>query len=98
MLCEFLSTLVIMEVPFVTMSDCWINYTNKGVYEGIFSMFVKRNIQYSIRLIMELLCAFRVKIRSAREEIDVYGLSWGVYFHCGEKGRQVCVLELIYKL
>jgi len=42
----------------VTMSDCWISYANKGVYGGILSVFVRRSIEYSIRVITELFCVF----------------------------------------
>jgi len=42
----------------------WINWASKQAYGSILSAYVKRSIEYSIRLIMELFCAFWAKIRS----------------------------------
>ena len=46
------------KVSFQTIEVGWINYANKGVCGSILSVFVKRSIEYSITLIMELFCAF----------------------------------------
>jgi len=58
-----------------------INYVNKWLYGSILRAYVKRNIESWIRSIMELFCAFRAKIRSFKEETNVIGLQWGIYFN-----------------
>ena len=39
----------------------WMNYASKETFGSILSAYVKRSIEYSIKLIIELFCAFSAK-------------------------------------
>jgi len=56
------------------------------------SVYVKRSIEYSIRLIMELLYTFSAKIRLLKGETNDYGLSWGIWLLYAEKRGPICNL------
>ena len=52
----------------------WINHANEQACESILSAHVKRGIEHSIRLLMELFCASCAEERSLKGESHVYGL------------------------